>query len=205
MHGIDRIRLFRALLLVAGAFILLVHAAGAQGLNPSSVVDTYERAWARQDVDGALAMFADDAVVTLQDARTRTLASRRQIREFLETTHVGTVPMQTSPRQIDGGGMMWSERTDGQILTATDVTVQATVQNGKIESLVYRPGRLVRGSGQPAASSTPEVAGAALAALLLLGVGLLSLATVRQTVRAGSNLRGRLMTDLRHWRTHQAA
>jgi hypothetical protein len=39
-----------------------------------------------------------------------------------------------------------------------------------------------------------------LAAVVLLGLGFLSLASVRSHARSGSNLRGRLMRELRHWR-----
>ena len=54
MHGSERMRLFRASVLVAGAFMLLVHAASGHSVTPSVVVDSYERAWGLQDVDGAL-------------------------------------------------------------------------------------------------------------------------------------------------------
>ena len=39
-----------------------------------------------------------------------------------------------------------------------------------------------------------------LVALVLLGLGLLSLATVIPHGRSDSNLRGRLLRDLHHWR-----
>jgi hypothetical protein len=201
MHGIERIRLFRAVALVAGAFLLLVHAAGAQSVTPIAVVDTFARTWGERDIDAALALFADDAVVTLQDARARSLNGRPQIREFLQDATLKAAPQPTSSRQQDGNTVRWSERTEGQIISVSDVTVQAVVHNGKIQSLVYRPGRMVRAQGdRPAAAGTPESAGMALAAVVLLGLGLLSLATVRSRARSGSYLRGRLLSDLRHWR-----
>jgi hypothetical protein len=201
MHHIERLRLFRALALVAGAFLLLVQAAGAHGLNPCTVVETYERAWSENDIDGALGFFADNAVVTLQDARTRSLAGRQQIREFLQTASVKAAPVLTSSRQADGGRVMWSERIEGQeVLTAKDVSVVAVVKDGKIQSLVYRPGRMVSPQGPQAPAVTTESASMALGAVLLLGLGLLSLATVRTRVRTSSNLHGSLLRDLRHWR-----
>jgi len=200
MHHIERMRLFRALALVAGAFLLLVQAAGAHGLNPSTVVDSYERAWGENDVDGALGYFADNAVVTLQEARTRSLTGRPQIREFLQTAMLQATPVLTSSRQADGGRVMWSERIEGQVLTAKDVSVQAVVKDGKIQSLVYRPGRMVGPQAPHAPTVTTESAGMALGAVLLLGLGLLSLATVRTRVRTRSKLHGRLLRDLRHWR-----
>ena len=80
------------------------------------------------------------------------------------------------------------------------LTVQAVVEDGKIRSLVYRPGTLVRGPGHSATEMTPESAATALAALLLFGLGLLSLASARSHHRSGSHLRGRLVRHLRGWR-----
>jgi len=201
MHGIEPMRLFRAIALVGGAFILLVHAAGATGVSPCAVVDSYERAWTHGDLDGVLAQLADGAVVTVHDPRARSLASRQQITEFLQYTAIRGAPILTAPCQVAGNTVTWSERPDSEATTSSDLTVQATVLNGKIQSLVYQPGRLV----QPAAPASPEKivtegAGLNLAALLLLGLGLLSFATVIPHGRSDSNLRGRLMHELRHWR-----
>jgi ketosteroid isomerase-like protein len=199
MHLSEHLRLFRASVLVAGAFMLLVHAASAHSVTPSVVVDSYERAWGLQDVDGALALLADDAVLTFQDPRVRSLTRRQQIRDFLEGATLQSAPALTTPRQVDANTVTWSERLDGHVLNTTEVTVQAVVEDGKIQSLVYRTGSLVHDPAGPASAATPEWAGAVLAAVALLGLGLLSLASVRSHVRAGSNLRGRLMADLQVW------
>jgi hypothetical protein len=199
MHGSERMRLFRASVLVAGAFMLLVHAASAHSVTPSVVVDSYERAWGMQDVDGALALLADDAVITFQDPRVRSLTRRQQIRDFLEGAGLQGAPALTMTRQVDANRVTWSERLEGHILSAAEVTVQAVVEDGKIQSLVYRSGNLVHGPADPVVAATPEWAGAVLAAVALLGLGLLSLASVHSHVRGGSNLRGRLMTDLQLW------
>jgi hypothetical protein len=62
--------------------------------------------------------------------------------------------------------------------------------------MVYRPGTLIRSAG-PSPEVTPESAAAALLALVLFGLGLLSLATVRPRVYSGSTMRGRLIGSLR--------
>ena len=196
--------LFRALALVLAASVLLVHAAHAQGGNPSAVILRYEDAWGQRNIDAALAEFADNAVITLHDARTRTLTGPYQIREFLEGAGLGAPPILTSNRTVDGSTVSWSERTEanGQILSSAELTVQAVVQDGKIKSLVYRPGTLVRGpsgGGHAATAMSPESATTALAALVLFGLGLLSLATARPCSRSGSQLRGRLVRHLRGW------
>jgi len=201
MHGIERMRLFRALALVAGAFILLVHAAGATGVSPCVVVDNYERAWTHSDFAGALAQLADGAVVTVHDPRERSLATRLQITEFLQYTAIRGAPILTAPCQVAGNTVTWSERPDSQAANVNEVTAQAVVANGKIQSLVYRPGRLVQSPQPPLADQVvSESAGLNLAALVLLGLGLLSLATVIPHGRSDSNLRGRLLRELHHWR-----
>jgi hypothetical protein len=200
MHGLERMRLFRAVALVTGAFVLLVHAAMAQSVTPYAVVDSYERAWGQHDVEGALALLADNAVITLQDPRPRSLTGQQQIREYLQSVALQSPPQVTMSRQVDGNQVIWSERLDRQVTGASEVTVHAVVEDGKITSLVYRMGRLVRGPGNSAVAVTTASPGAILGAIVLFGFGLLSLAGVRSRVRSGSNLRGRLMTDLRLWR-----
>src|SRR5579859_7584612 len=144
MHGLERMRLFRALALVGAAFLLVAHAAVAQSVTPCGIVDTFERAWGQQDLVGAQAQLADDAVIRLEDAHSRVLGSQRQIHDFLRVAQLQSVPVLTASRRVDGDTVMWSEHTDGQILNSPDVTVEATIQNGKIQSLVYRPGTLVQ-------------------------------------------------------------
>jgi hypothetical protein len=200
MHGLERMRLFRALTLVGCAFLLLAHAAVAQSVTPCGIVDTYERAWGQQDLVGAQAQLAEDAVIRLEDAHSRLLASPAQIHEFLQAVGLHGVPVLTASRRVDGDTVIWSERTDGQILNSPDVTVEATIQNGKIQSLIYRPGTLVQAAGNPTSNVSPETAATVMSAVVLLGLGVWSLASARQHVNSGSNLRGRLLRDLRHWR-----
>jgi hypothetical protein len=202
MHGVERMRLFRALALVGGAFLLLAHAAVAQSVTPCGIVDTFERAWGQQDLLGAQAQLADDAVIRLEDAHSRSLASPAQIHDFLQAAGLHSVPVLTASRQVDGDTVMWSEHTDGQILNSPDVTVQATIQNGKIQSLVYRPGTLVRSTDGLSLSNdvSSEAAATVLGGVVLLGLGLLSLTSVRRHVGSGSHLRGVLLRDLHHWR-----
>ena len=54
--------------------------------------------------------------------------------------------------------------------------------------------------GHAATDMTPESAATALAALVLFGLGLLSLATARPRGGSGSHLRGRLVRHLHGWR-----
>lgn len=190
MHTSEALRLVRALALVGAAFVLLVQAASAHGMSPSAVVDSYQRARIEQDLDAALGYFSDGAVITTYGTRTRTLVTPVQIRDYLD----GPVPDMTSTLHWDGATVSWSERTN-----VSESTVRATVRDGKIQSLAYRPGRAANLDGALAPSVTPESAALSVGGLLLLGVGLLALATVRQHVRSGSILRGRLVAELRHY------
>src|SRR5438270_479425 len=140
MHSIEPMRLFRAMALVCGAFLLLVHAAGAVSVSPCAVVDSYERALVQQDFNTALIQLADDAVVTVYDPRARSLAGRQQILEFLQYTSLRGTPVLTSSCQVVGNRVTWSERPDTDLDNSGDLTVQAAVLNGKIQALVYRPG-----------------------------------------------------------------
>ena len=197
MHAIERLRLFRALALVGAAFVLLVNAAFAQGVSPYGVIESYERDAVQQDLDAALARFGETAVVTLYGQRTRTLTSRDQIRDFLDANRGLQPPVLTSSRHVDGNLVSWSERIPAtEVAAARDRTVQATVADGKIQSLSYRPGRSANLDGPTAPTVTPASAGLALGGVLLLGIGLLTLATVRQRVRSGSNLSGKLLSEL---------
>jgi len=199
MHSTERMRWFRTAALVAGGCLLLVYAAVSQSLTPTALVDRYEHAWGYQDVDGALALLADNASITYDDPRTHSITSRDKIRAFLREAALSHAPLLTSARQVDASTVTWSERVESHVLSATELTVQAVVADGKIQSLVYRSGRPLRGTTKPASATPPESAGAVLAGVLLVGMGLLSLAGVRSQARSASNLRGRLLADLRLW------
>jgi hypothetical protein len=200
MHRIELFRLLRSVALVVGACGLFVQAASAQALNPCAIVASYERALNERDMQAALALFADDATITLAGPRSSSLSGLSQIQQFLR----GGDPRSGAPlfynRQVIGETVMWSERLAGLTSRATDQTIEAVVVHGKIQSLVYRQGTLVPDTGSPGNELAPESASMVLEAEVLLGLGLLSLASVRTRVRSSSNLRGTLLRDLHQWR-----
>jgi hypothetical protein len=67
--------------------------------------------------------------------------------------------MLPSFRQVDGNSIIWIEHTKSQVLNANDLTVQAVVQNGKIQSLVHRPGKFVKALGVAGNRSRARVSG----------------------------------------------
>ena len=199
MHRLEILRALRAALLVANAIVLLVYAASSQRGNPTAVISSFERAWSQQDFDGALAQFADTATITVHDPRTRVLASQQQIREFLQINAAQGVPIPTSTSRVQGNSVTWTERTDAPVWISKDSTVQATVVNGKIQSLVYDQGTKAAAAGHPSGVLTAESAGMNLGAVALFGLACLSLTTLRPRSGSGSVMRGRLMRDLSRW------
>jgi hypothetical protein len=193
-------RLVRSVVMVMGALLLLAHSAAAQVLEPPNAVDTYERARADQNVEGALSLFADDATVHLDSPTTKTYVGQDQIRYFLQTNILEGLPELTSERSLVGNRLTWSERAHDALAGPIDLTVEAVVDRGHIVSLVYRPGRLSGAAESPSEGFELSSASLALAGVALLGIGLMSLSTVRSRPGSGSAMQGRLLAALSTWR-----
>jgi hypothetical protein len=168
----------------------------AQVLDPPVIVDSFFRARDRGDIDRALSTFADNAVVRLEERQAVAFTGKAEIRKFLMS--IGREPPQvTSNRHVVGNTVTWSERTRGQQQTSIDLSVEAVVQEGKIISMMYRV-------ALPQPPAAPQVDGptrmpAALAplGLLVLGGGLLLVASLLPPRRASpSALRGKLIAAL---------
>lgn len=191
------LRALRALpvvVLLLGAFTA---QAMAQVNDPPGVVDAYERARSMRNVDAALAVFADDAVVRLVDRGTVSFTGKTDIRRFLQDVGVRNVPLLISSRHVVGTTVTWTERDQFQAQTAVDLSAEAVVQDGKIKSLLYRVGTAVTAEGRPAEAPARLPAAMALAVVVGLGVVLLAAASLGSRRRpSGSKLRGKLMTSL---------
>jgi hypothetical protein len=200
MHKVEFLRLLRGVALVAAAGGLVVHAAGAQALNPCAVIANYERALSDGDAEGALALFADDATITLRGTRARSLTGLAQIRQFLGSGDPRSGAPLAYNRKVIGNTVTWNEPVAGLAQTATDQRVEAVVAHGKIQSLVYRQGTIEADGADPGNEVAPESAAMVLEAEALLGLGLLTLASLRTHGTSNSQLRGSLLRDLRQWR-----
>jgi hypothetical protein len=201
MHRTELIRLCRGVALVAVACALFVRAAGAEGLNPCAVVSGYQRALYEQDFDGALALLADDATITLGGRTARLLTGSSQIRTFLRSGDPRSGGRLAANRRVLGNTVTWSEHIAALTSSTPDEPVEAVVVAGRIQSLAYGQRTQPADAGTPASDVTPEAATTVLGAEALLGLGLLSLATMRTRVRPTSTLRGRLLRELHHWRS----
>src|SRR5690349_5529393 len=113
--------------------LLLSTATGAlaQTSNDSeTVVDQLAQARTGGDVERAMALFADDAVITIQSGRaTQVFAGSEQVRAYLRSVLMPTHVLMRSVYRVDGPFVRWTEREEHTTLTL-DATVQATVQSG---------------------------------------------------------------------------
>ena len=234
--------------LVVTSGVIASRAATPQpGVDPNAVINAYEAARSRQDMETALSYFADNATIT---QRNTTLTGKDEIRKYLDSISARSPYIVAADRHTSGNIVTWTERTatqqpaaptarlpgytGGQAAQGTTftgrtgtgpgtpgtnsntgtgtgsgitpqngflVTVEAVVQDGKIQSMSY-----VFGSQAPRPDPALEgraqlPAGFGLAAVLAVLVGVLLIASVGpdRTTRVSSSLRGHLMQDLQGW------
>jgi hypothetical protein len=173
--------------------------------SPSLVVEAFERARGEGDVDAALGVFADTAVVTLQGRNRQSFTGPVQLRNYLQT--IGTrfrIVMRSKPL-VQGSTVTWTER-DQFTGDAIDATVVAIVSGGRIVALTYRDGQdaaprsvLAGLESPPQRAHVPSLAWPA--ALGALGMGLVAVVFGRPRRKAStSQLDGRLLAALKRQR-----
>jgi hypothetical protein len=208
---------------------VIASMAGAQpSVDPVSVITGYEMARNRRDLDTALSYFADNAVIT---QRNTNFSGKDEIRKYLDTVTSRSRFVVVTDRHTSGNIVTWTERSTLQppepstrpgggtsfygrtgapgqtqspgvtLQNGFAVTVEAVVQDGKIQSLAYV-------FGTPAARSDPSLDGRAqlpavigLVAVLIVLLGAVSIVSMgwRRAASVDSSLRGRLLQDLRGW------
>lgn len=227
-----------ALLVTSGVVSSLARAQPTA--DPLAVISAYEMARNRQDIEGALAYFADNAMIS---QRNSTFSGKEEIRKYLDSAASRSRFIVVSDRHASGNIVTWTERTSTQVsqssgrlpgytgpvttnpgntgngvpgrsgstqgpsaviatqASAFAVTVEAVIQDGKIQSMSYI-------FGGPAVRQDPSLEGRAelpasigLAAVLVVLLGVLLVASVGlgRAAPAASSLRGRLMHDLQGW------
>src|SRR4051812_9962055 len=195
MRGLAAPALACAILFASGLPVLAQPAP-----DISAVVETLARTRAARDLDGALGQFADDAVVTIQSGRaTQVFAGRDQVRAYLQGVASSRSLMRSSYR-VDGAFVRWSERDEDSAQTF-DTVVQATIQNGRISTLLIQQTQAfgtVTGAGTAAAPRQPPSLAWALGlgSAFALGLGLVFRPRRRQTQ---SVLDGRLVSAMRSY------
>ena len=220
-------RLWLAMGIGVGALMIsaqLASMAKAQaGVDPAAVVSAYELARNRRDVETALTYFADDATI---NQRSTTFTGKDDIRKFLDGISARSRFVVVSDRRVNGTRVTWTERAgtqgpspQGQPMSLAQsqgsnggpnstansnafvVSVEAVVQDGKIQSLAYLPTNQPLRS-DPALDGRAQLpASVGLGAVLAVLLGGLMVASAGLTSRGASpsRLRGRLMHDLQGW------
>jgi hypothetical protein len=167
------------------------------------VIDTFQRARASGDLSGALAQFADDAVVTIQAGRaTQVFAGRDQVRAYLQTVAMPARALMHSAYRVDGPYVRWTER-DEEVSKTSDAMVQATVQSGRISMLLLQQTEAFGAmTATPRAAPEQPTAAPSLAWAMALGSGfmlLLGLVFRPRRRSATSRLSGRLVRAMRSY------
>jgi len=127
------------LALVAG-FALLVavvvptSSASAQRGGSAAIIDAYESARTRGDMDTVVGLFADDAVVV--DSAGSARRGRQQIRLLLQPGKNRDWAADVTDGTVSGDYIFWIERV-GVHGTARSLSVAAIVRGGSIEALAY--------------------------------------------------------------------
>ncbi len=146
-------------LLVSAQLASMAKAQG--GVDPAAIVSAYEMARNRRDVDTALTYFADDATIS---QRSTTFTGKDEIRKFLDGISARSRFVVVSDRKVNGTRVTWTERAgtqgpspQGQPMSLAQsqgssggpsntansngfvVTVEAVVQDGRIQALAYLP------------------------------------------------------------------
>jgi len=186
-------------------------ATAQAGADPAAIVTAYETARNQRDIDTALSYFADDASIS---QRATTYTGKDEIRKFLEGISTRSRFAVVSERRTLGNRVTWTERAggqgpgQGQALNgplansgAFQITVEATVQDGKIRSLNYLPSAqpLRTDAALDGRAQLPASVGLAAVLAILLGIVMIASTNLRRGAQGASSLQGRLMQDLRGW------
>jgi hypothetical protein len=173
--------------------------------NPGLVIETFERARGAGNVDGALALFTDTAIITVQGRTSQSFTGPLQLRNYMQT--IGTrfqIVLRTRPI-VQGSTVTWTER-DQFVGDSLDATVVAIVSGGRIVALTYRDGpdatprSVLAGLTTESRPGEPPTLAWPLA-LVAAGIGLITLVFGRPRRKAStSQLDGRLLVALQRER-----
>ncbi len=188
--------------------------ARAQPSDPAAVITAYEMARNRRDIEAALSYFSDNAVIS---QRSTTFTGRDEIRKFLDGVSTRARFIVVSDRHTSGNHVTWTERSGttapdssrppqgfNSALAAPNsftVSVEAVVQDGKIQSLSYLFGTTIArtDTSLDGRAQLPAAVGLAAVVAVLLSVLMIASTGVRRPGRVPSSLHGRLMQDLQGW------
>ncbi len=122
--------------MMALAMLLSTGMALAQEPDPLTVMEAYDLALGAKDVEGALALFADDAVLTTRQGQ---FVGKEQIRTWLERLVTQNASIEVANRQVSGNKVTWDNqffRADLASLSNEPLAAkaEATIEAGKIKT-----------------------------------------------------------------------
>jgi|GEM_PF-4860576 len=159
----------KTLLIIATALLLLAltGTALAQEPDPLTVMEAYDLALEAKDVEGALALFADDAVLTTRQGQ---FVGKEEIRAWLERLVTQNERIEVFGRQAAGDKITWQNKFFRADLPALkdaplEANAEATIEAGKIKTFSSvltddSQARLDAASATPAAASPAEATAA---------------------------------------------
>lgn len=127
------------LLIIVSAILLLLVLSGpalAQAPDPLTVLEAYDLALKAKDVEGALALFADDAVLTTRQGQ---FVGKEEIRSWLERLVTQNERIEVFGREAAGDTVTWQNKFFRADLPALkdaplEAKAEAKITAGKIKT-----------------------------------------------------------------------
>jgi hypothetical protein len=165
---LDKFLLVMATMALMFALPFSLHA---QETDQVAVLQAMEEALNTGDVDAAMALFTDDAVVTLAFFE-ETYTGAEEIRVWFEELVAGNFELQLEILQIDGDTVTtktttWIDFTREMEIAPLVAEEVYTFQNGKIMGFTWTPTDETVAKIQTAMASLPETGGVAFPSYLL--------------------------------------
>lgn len=185
-----------AILILVSA-LTLVPSARAQDSDPQAVVKALEAAANNHDLEAAVALFTDDAVIQIRpEAAGGTYTGKQQIRQWFEGLYATNFRITVNIDNVQGDTVttrstISSDALRGLGLVSLEGIEQYTVQNGKLTALTftYTDESLARLQAAIAQQAAPQALPQTAAPPVLPALWLLLLASVAVLTGAALRLR----------------
>ena len=172
------------LMVLAGLFGFTI-GTHAQATDPEAVFNALHAAINAHDVDGALAFFADDAVVQFPNQPPpNVFRGKTEMRAWLQGDANQHIQVKTEQFKVAGDRMTWIAKVDVDDVRPLGITiegpVEAVVQNGKITSFTFTLSqetlaKLQAATAQPQSMPATGASSLRIWVLAIVGLGVLGL------------------------------
>jgi ketosteroid isomerase-like protein len=179
-----------AVAVLAGLLSLTINAQ-AQAADPETVFNLFHSAVNAHDVDAALALFADDAVVQFPNQPPpNVFRGKTEIRAWLQGDADQHIQVKTEQVKVAGDRLTWIGKVDTDDVRALGITIEgpaeAVIQGGKITSFAFTlsDATLAKLQAAPAPPpALPQTGAAPDLTSMLLVISLLMLCVGRMLLR----------------------